>query len=433
MADIKQIKIGNTLHNIEPYTDYLPLAGGTMTGAGAIQFPVDNSASKRTHYISAGSGYSANSGKYGVKLLVCDQSDCQSGLGQDCATYSTAGAASLPYDLWVVGGKNPSSAQGYISFGFHTKDDIDYKRVAYYDYAGNLFINGELHEDGKALSTKYATKEYVTGIIDGAPEALDTLNKLAAALGDNENFAAVVTNTLTSLDSSIKGEVTRATAAENALSGRITANTNNITSNNEAITQNAANIQTNKTAIATEKARAEGVESGLDTRVTTNATNISTLQGYFTSGKANQTKGTLTVKADGTGAENVTFDGSANKTISYNSVGAVGVANTEIISGAKTFSNAINAAGVNSTGGRDITLKASTAGISADAGDVVYADKDGKELGRIWMNGKTLSHRWSQDTAGSPGSAYPIVLQGTATGGYVPKFNSTYTKIIENG
>lgn len=32
MADIKQIKVGSTTYNIEPYTSYLPLAGGTMTG-----------------------------------------------------------------------------------------------------------------------------------------------------------------------------------------------------------------------------------------------------------------------------------------------------------------------------------------------------------------------------------------------------------------
>lgn len=32
MADIKQIKVGSTTYNIEPYTDYLPLAGGKMTG-----------------------------------------------------------------------------------------------------------------------------------------------------------------------------------------------------------------------------------------------------------------------------------------------------------------------------------------------------------------------------------------------------------------
>lgn len=32
MADLKQIKVDSTTYNIEPYTNYLPLAGGTMTG-----------------------------------------------------------------------------------------------------------------------------------------------------------------------------------------------------------------------------------------------------------------------------------------------------------------------------------------------------------------------------------------------------------------
>ena len=46
----------------------------------------------------------------------------------------------------------------------------------------------------------YATEEYVgtaiTNLIASAPEALDTLNELAAALGDDENFATTVTNAL---------------------------------------------------------------------------------------------------------------------------------------------------------------------------------------------------------------------------------------------
>jgi hypothetical protein len=37
MADIKQIKIGNTTYNIEPYTDYLPKTGGTLTGSLEVQ------------------------------------------------------------------------------------------------------------------------------------------------------------------------------------------------------------------------------------------------------------------------------------------------------------------------------------------------------------------------------------------------------------
>jgi hypothetical protein len=44
----------------------------------------------------------------------------------------------------------------------------------------------------------YATEEYVdtavTDLIASAPAALDTLNELAAALGDDENFATTVTN-----------------------------------------------------------------------------------------------------------------------------------------------------------------------------------------------------------------------------------------------
>ena len=36
----------------------------------------------------------------------------------------------------------------------------------------------------------------VAGIVDSAPGALDTLNELAAALGDDENFATTVTNAL---------------------------------------------------------------------------------------------------------------------------------------------------------------------------------------------------------------------------------------------
>jgi hypothetical protein len=48
--------------------------------------------------------------------------------------------------------------------------------------------------------TGYATETYVgTGVsnlIASAPEALDTLNELAAALGDDANFATTITNSL---------------------------------------------------------------------------------------------------------------------------------------------------------------------------------------------------------------------------------------------
>ena len=43
----------------------------------------------------------------------------------------------------------------------------------------------------------------LASIIDSAPSALDTLNELAAALGDDSSFASTVTNQLASLESDI--------------------------------------------------------------------------------------------------------------------------------------------------------------------------------------------------------------------------------------
>ena len=46
----------------------------------------------------------------------------------------------------------------------------------------------------------------ISGLIDGAPQALDTLNELAAALGDNSNFASAITQQLaTKQDSLVAG------------------------------------------------------------------------------------------------------------------------------------------------------------------------------------------------------------------------------------
>lgn len=51
-----------------------------------------------------------------------------------------------------------------------------------------------------SLAAGYATEQYVNNavaaVIDAAPAALDTLNELAAALGDDANFATTVTNAL---------------------------------------------------------------------------------------------------------------------------------------------------------------------------------------------------------------------------------------------
>lgn len=68
--------------------------------------------------------------------------------------------------------------------------------------------------DGKAASSHTHTTSQITdftsavnaliaNVIDGAPGALDTLNELAAALGDDANFASTVANQISGLDTRI--------------------------------------------------------------------------------------------------------------------------------------------------------------------------------------------------------------------------------------
>ena len=82
--------------------------------------------------------------------------------------------------------------------------------------AADTALDGRL----QPLEADPVTKTYVdteiAAFVDAAPATLDTLNELAAALGDDPNFATTITNT-------IGNETTNRTAADNALSIRLDA------------------------------------------------------------------------------------------------------------------------------------------------------------------------------------------------------------------
>lgn len=68
-------------------------------------------------------------------------------------------------------------------------------------YVSKDFLSSQSYVTSSALeSMAYATTTYVmdkvNAIIDGAPEALDTLNELAAAINDDANFAGTITTAL---------------------------------------------------------------------------------------------------------------------------------------------------------------------------------------------------------------------------------------------
>lgn len=82
--------------------------------------------------------------------------------------------------------------------------------------------------DGLATETYVDTK--VAGLVDSAPDTLDTLNELAAALGDDPNFATTVANQIGTKVDKVDGKGLSTndytTAEKNKLSG-IAANANN--------------------------------------------------------------------------------------------------------------------------------------------------------------------------------------------------------------
>lgn len=122
------LSVGTTLSVAQTIRagDGYSIAVGTPGGAGA---------NNKTHYLSAGPGYSANSGRYGLKVLVCDQSDAQTGLGQDLV--QTSGWTNA-YNLCIAGGNSPTD-YGYISFVSHKVNSTTYRWLGgFYDNAGSV-------------------------------------------------------------------------------------------------------------------------------------------------------------------------------------------------------------------------------------------------------------------------------------------------------
>jgi hypothetical protein len=79
--------------------------------------------------------------------------------------------------------------------------------------------------DAAETDAKAYADQVVAATVDAAPAALDTLNELAAALGDDANFASTVTTSIATKASQVShdAEVARATAAEVANAAAIAA------------------------------------------------------------------------------------------------------------------------------------------------------------------------------------------------------------------
>jgi hypothetical protein len=70
-------------------------------------------------------------------------------------------------------------------------------------------------------SANQYTDDAITSLINGAPQALDTLNELASALGDNEDAVAALVSSIATVSGDLATETTNRTTADSALQGSI--------------------------------------------------------------------------------------------------------------------------------------------------------------------------------------------------------------------
>jgi hypothetical protein len=94
----------------------------------------------------------------------------------------------------------------------NTRDTGYLRNLVAYDGSGNIVLPANLTVTGSIVG--YATTSYVTtqinNLINGAPALLDTLDELAAALGDDANFASTITTSIAGKLSLTGGTITGA-------------------------------------------------------------------------------------------------------------------------------------------------------------------------------------------------------------------------------
>lgn len=117
-----------------------------------------------------------------------DEFDVSTSARGDIRSYSLCGLNEVIDEYYY--GKKYINYNQYLYFYYDSETEKITDLVILMEYISSI-------EDAvNILPSKAYVDNKVAGIVDSAPDALNTLNELAAALGDDANFATTVTNSL---------------------------------------------------------------------------------------------------------------------------------------------------------------------------------------------------------------------------------------------
>jgi hypothetical protein len=137
------------------------------------------------------------------------------GVGISTATVNESGNLIITLtDTSVVDAGSVIANTGSITFANSTIDTVDSSGITFSvasTFNSDLTVENDLiviNQIRNSLGDVYVTESFVTRavneLIGAAPEALNTLQELAAALGNDENFATTILNALTEASKSVR-------------------------------------------------------------------------------------------------------------------------------------------------------------------------------------------------------------------------------------
>ena len=216
--------------------------------------------------------------------------------------------------------------------------------------SGNWSVSGTLTVATPSNDTDAASKAYVdtavSNVVDSAPGALDTLNELAAALGDDANFSTTITNSL----------ATKLNLSGGTMTGDIVLGANKITSTATPATDDTL----------TRKGYVDSI-LGSATSAATSAANAATSESNAATSETNAATSASNASTSETNAASSASAASTSATSASNSASA---ASTSATNAATSETNALNA--YDSFDDRYLGAKASAPTLDND-GDALIA------------------------------------------------------------
>lgn len=222
--------INNEVSSREDADDALASDIATETAArqsadSALQTAIDNEVSARQSAVSSEATTRANADSALQAEIDAEEvaraegdatlqsnidSEASARSSADSALQSELDASQVGAGLGTDGSYSPKADANYISAASSLKD-ADNKLDAALKVEESARISGD-------SSTLQSAKDYadqqISALVDGAPGVLDTLNELAAAIGDDENF-------ITTIQSQISSESSARQAADATLQSNI--------------------------------------------------------------------------------------------------------------------------------------------------------------------------------------------------------------------